>query len=187
MSKALIARRYAKALLDLAVEQQALPAVRADLLGLAALLQRSPELAWLVRVSPLNTQEKDGRLRALFADRVHPITLRFLRFLNARHRLNRLDTLLAEFEELCDAQAGVVRVRITSARPLAADQLAALQAGLGTALLAGRPAGNVKTEQRVEPALLGGFKVQTGDLVRDFSLASQLDLLQQHWLQAPGS
>ena len=187
MSKALIARRYAKALLELAVERQSLAAVRADLLDLAALLQASPELAWLVRASPMNTQAKDRRLRALFAGRVQPLTLQFLCFLNARHRLNRLDTLLAVFEELCDAQAGVVRVRVTSARPLAASQVAGLHGRLtaAPALFALAREKKLKLEQRVEPALLGGFKVQIGDFVRDFSLSSQLDRLQQRWLQAP--
>ena len=189
MSKALIARRYAKALLDLAVEQQSLAAVRADLLDLAALLQQSPELAWLVRASPMNTQDKDGRLRALFDGRAHPLTIRFLRFLNARHRLNGLDTMLAVFEELCDARTGVVRVRITSARPLAEDQLAALKERIisAPALFSGLRHKSMQTEQRVDPALLGGFRVQIGDFVRDLSLASQLEGLKQRWLAAPGT
>ena len=187
MSKVLIARRYAKALLELAVERQSLAAVRADLLDLAAFLQASPELAWLVRASPLNTLEKDRRLRALFAGRVQPLTFQFLRFLNARHRLSQLDTLLAVFEELCDAQAGVVRVRVTSARPLVENQLAGLHDRIASApaLFALAREKKLKLEQRVEPALLGGFKVQIGDFVRDFSLSSQLDRLQQHWLHAP--
>jgi len=185
MPSTAIARRYAQALLDLAVEQQALAPVRADLLDLAALLQQAPELAWLVRHSPLNTADKDERLRALFDGRMHPLTLRFLRFLNARRRLNRLDAMLAVFGELCDAHTGVVRARITSAHPLAADQLAGLQARFGSIFPAALLHKSVQTEQRVDPALLGGFKVQIGDFVRDLSLAAQLENLKQRWLTAP--
>jgi len=181
MSKALIARRYAKALLELAVERDALPAVRADLRDLGTLLAQSPELAWLLCGSPLNTQDKDRRLRALFAGRVHPLTLQFLRFLNARHRLDRLDTLRSVFEELCDERAGVVRVRLTSARPLAAAQVAEVGRRLAPALR-GK---DLRLEPRVDPDLLGGFRVQLGDAVRDFSLASQLGQLQRRWLYAP--
>lgn len=187
MASTVIARRYAKALLALAEEQQSLPAVRADLREVASLLARSPELAWLVRSSPLSAQDKDGQLRALFAGRLHPLALRFLLFLTARHRLSRLDIVLAEFEELCDAQAGVVRVRITSAHPLTDEQVAALAARLGPTPGAAAPAPHVRTEQRVDPALLGGFQVQVGDMVRDFSLASQLNGLKQRWLLATGT
>ena len=177
MRNTVIARRYARALLGLALEQQALAPVRADLLELHGLLRASPDLAWLLGRGPLGVETRAAQIKQLLEGRLHPLALRFLLFLNARRRLVLLDTLLTIFEELCDQQDGVLRVQITTARELSAAQLTALQGKLGTRLQ--RP---MKTQVTVDAKLIGGFKLQIGDDVQDFSLATQLALLRQQWL-----
>ena len=177
MRNTVIARRYARALLNLALEQQVLTPVRADLRELHGLLRASPELAWLLGRGPLGVELRATQVKKLLEGRLHPLALRFLLFLNARRRLVLLDTLLTIFEELCDQQEGVVRVQITAAHELSAPQLAALQGKLAARLQ--RP---MKTAVTVDAKLIGGFKLQIGDDVQDFSLATQLALLRQQWL-----
>jgi F-type H+-transporting ATPase subunit delta len=177
MRNTVIARRYARALLRLALEQQALEPVRADLRELHRLLRASPELAWLLGRGPLGVEARATHLHRLLDGRLHPLALRFLLFLNQRRRLVLLETMLVLFEELCDQQDGVVRVQITAAHALTATQLAALQGKLAARLQ--RP---MKTAVAVDAKLIGGFKVQIGDDVQDYSLATQLALLRQQWL-----
>jgi len=177
MRNTVIARRYARALLRLALDQQALTGVRADLRELHGLLRASPELAWLLGRGPLGMEARATHIRRLLEGRLQPLALRFLLFLNARRRLVLLDTMLTIFEELCDQQDGVLRVQITAAHALSAAQLAALQGKLGARLQ--RP---MKTQVTVDAKLIGGFKLQIGDDVQDFSLATQLALLRQQWL-----
>jgi F-type H+-transporting ATPase subunit delta len=177
MRNTVIARRYARALLRLALDQQAVAPVRADLRELHGLLRASPELAWLLGRGPLGVEARATQVRRLLEGRLHPLALRFLLFLNQRRRLALLDTLLTMFEELCDQQDGVVRVQITAAHTLTEAQLAALQGKLAARLQ--RP---MKTAVAVDTKLIGGFKVQIGDDVQDFSLATQLALLRQQWL-----
>ncbi|MCX7005858.1 MAG: ATP synthase F1 subunit delta [Kiritimatiellaeota bacterium] len=177
MRNIVIALRYARALLNLALAQQSLAPVRADLRELHGLLRASPELAWLLGRGPLGVEVRSVQMRKLLEGRLHPLALRFLLFLNARRRLVLLDTLLTILEELCDQQEGVVRVQITSAHELSAPQLAAIQGKLAARLQ--RP---MKTAVTVDAKLIGGFKLQIGDDVQDFSLATQLALLRQQWL-----
>ncbi|TAN37365.1 MAG: ATP synthase F1 subunit delta [Verrucomicrobia bacterium] len=179
MRNTVIARRYARALLNLASEQQALDTVRSEMRELHALLRASPELTWLLGRGPLGIETRSEHIRRLLAARVHPLTLRFLLFLNGRRRLALLDTVLTIFEELCDHQDGVVRVQITAAHTLSAAQLTALQGKLAAQLQ--RP---MKTQVAVDAQLIGGFKLQIGDDVQDYSLATQLQLLKQSWLGA---
>ena len=179
MRNTVIARRYARALLNLAVEHHALAAVRADLHELHTLLRASPELAWLLGRGPLGMEVRSAQISKLLDGRLHPLALRFLLFLTSRRRLPLLDTLLTVFEELCDQQEGVVRVQITAARPLTEAQLAALQTKLAAQLR--RP---MKTQVAVDEKLIGGFKLQIGDEVQDYSLSTQLQLLRQRWLGA---
>ena len=179
MRNTVIARRYARALLSLALDQQALAPVRADLLELHGLLRASPELAWLLGRGPLGVETRAAQMKKLLEGRLHPLALRFLLFLNTRRRLVLLDTLLTIFEELCDQQDGVLRVQITTAHEFSAAQLTAFQGKLGTRLQ--RP---MKTQVTVDAKLIGGFKLQIGDDVQDYSLATQLQLLKQSWLGA---
>ena len=177
MRNTVIARRYARALLSLALDQQAVAPVRADLLELHGLLRASPELAWLLGRGPLGVELRAAQVQQLLGGRLHPLALRFLLFLNARRRLVLLTTMLTLFEELCDQQDGVLRVQITAAHELSAEQLAGLQGKLAARVQ--RP---MKTQVTVDARLLGGFKLQIGDDVQDFSLATQLALLRQQWL-----
>ena len=177
MRNTVIARRYARALLNLALEQQALTPVRADLRELHGLLRASPELAWLLGRGPLGVEQRATQVKKLLEGRLHPLALRFLLFLNARRRLVLIEALLTVFDELCDQQEGVVRVQITAAHELSARQITALQGKLAVRLQ--RP---MKTQVTVDARLIGGFKLQIGDEVQDFSLATQLALLRQQWL-----
>lgn len=177
MRNTVIARRYARALLQLAVEHHALAEVRSDLRELHHLLQTAPELRWLLGRGPMGLEVRATQIRKLFENHLHPLALRFLLFLTSRRRLALLDTLLTTFEDICDQHEGVVRVQITAAHALSDSQLTALQNKLATRLQ--RP---MKTTVLVDKQLIGGFKLQIGDDVEDHSLATQLELLQQRWL-----
>ena len=63
---------------------------------------------------------------------------------------------------------------VTSATPLSTEQLARLERGLQAQ--SGRP---IRFDTIVDPAVLGGIRVQIGDDVIDGSVASRLSSLRQ--------
>ncbi len=122
MRYAAIARVYAAALLELAVEQDQVPAVVADLERLAALWAESPDFKRLLESPELSATQKRRALERILAEAASPLTLRFLLALMRRHREPLLGNILAMFHRLLDEREQRLRGRLVSARALGAGE-----------------------------------------------------------------
>jgi F-type H+-transporting ATPase subunit delta len=170
-----IARRYAKALFDLAVEAGKVEAWSQGLVALKKAVDSSPELRDLLQ-NPVYTKEQRqglaGQLaRALSLD-AHPASL--LSLLAERNRLAYLAGIADTFGRLADEKLGRVRAKVTSAVPLEESAAAALAERLAAATRQ-----EVIVERVVDAALLGGVVAQVGSFVYDGSLRSQLEDLRR--------
>jgi F-type H+-transporting ATPase subunit delta len=170
-----IARRYAKALFDLAVEQDRVEAWAQGLVSLKKAVDSSAELREVLS-NPVYTKEQRqglaGQLAAALGLEPHPASL--LGLLAERNRLDYLSGIADVFGRLADEKLGRVRARVTSAAPLEPVVVAALEEKLAAATQA-----QVLLEKSVDPALLGGVVTQVGSLVYDGSLRSQLEDLRR--------
>jgi len=170
-----IARRYAKALFDLAVEAGRVDAWAQGLAGLKQAVDGSPELKQLLQ-SPVYTKEQRQGIAARIAEALalepHPASL--LALLAERNRLAYLAGVADTFSRLADEKMGRVRARVTSAVPLDEQAVAAI-----AERLAGGARGQVIVERVLDPGLLGGVVAQVGSLVYDGSLRSQLEDLRR--------
>jgi F-type H+-transporting ATPase subunit delta len=94
----------------------------------------------------------------------------FVQTLAESHRLNCLPEIAALFDGYKDEAEGVADVTITSAAPLDATQQQKLAAALSRRL--GR---EVRLQCVIEPDLIGGAVVRSGDLVIDGSVRGRLE------------
>lgn len=78
--------------------------------------------------------------------------------------------MITAFEALAADARGAISAQVTTAVPLTQAQSKGVAAALRTAL--GK---DPEIETRVDPALLGGIKVQVGSRLFDASLRSKLD------------
>ncbi len=168
------ARRYAQALLSLALESDSEHRVAADMDLMARAPAGSPELTGFLRNTRLPRDVRRRTLEALFRNRVHPLTWKFLLLLESKRRLDLLPEIGAAFRSLDDARRGIARGELTAAARTADDAVNAMAARFSALLRK-----TVLLQQRENPALLGGCRVQVGDLVYDYSLAARLRLARQ--------
>src|SRR5688572_20778774 len=115
-----IARRYARALLSVALETNSMEAVQQQLAALTALFEAHPELHDVL-VNPAYGKNERGRvMEALLQSMggVTPVLSNTLKLLNDRSRLESLPDIARLFRDMADAKAGRVRGRVTSAAPL---------------------------------------------------------------------
>ncbi len=175
MASGSVARRYAKALFGLAIENGKVEAWSESLATFAAVLRATPELAALL-ADPLHSREDRqaiaGRLGATLSLDREPANLLLL--LGDRNRLRQLPDVLRAFGELADAHLGRLRAKVTTAVALDGETLAALARRLSEVTRA-----QVLLERSVEPALLGGAVTQVGNLVYDGSVRTQLEDLRR--------
>jgi len=174
-----IARRYAKALFDLAVDAGRVEPWAGGLAALKKAVDSSPELRDLLE-NPVHAKEQRqavaGKLAGALGLDAEPANL--LALLADRNRLAYLAGIADTFGQLADQKLGRVRAKVTSAVALSETEAQALAQKL--AAIGG---GQVLLERAVEPELLGGVVAQVGSLVYDGSLRSQLEVLRRSMKQ----
>lgn len=165
-----IGRRYAKAMIAVAAEQDALEQT-ADELQLLRALASDPEIAHGLGNPLLSPRARRGLAQAI-ADqfRLRPTMRDFLSLLADHGRLGALVVIADEYQKLLDEKLGRVRATITSAAPLAVEQ-----ADQVVAALAKQTGRTVLAEQRVDPRLLGGVVVDVEGTVYDGSVRTRLE------------
>jgi F-type H+-transporting ATPase subunit delta len=176
MPQSKAALRYAKALFLLASEQGRLDPLQADLQALRGLMSGSHELCRFLDNHLLDPARRAQVLGEIFERQGHaePLLVRFLFLLENKNRMTLLADVIDAFGELHDRERGILRVRVTSASPLETSQAQRIVERLHE-----QYAKEIRPEFLVDTALLGGFIVQVGDLVRDLSIETQLQRLQR--------
>jgi F-type H+-transporting ATPase subunit delta len=170
------ALRYARALFDVAVKEQAdLEQIERELGQFADLFTRYPQLEKVL----LNPAVPVPRKRAAVADllghaKFSPIVSKLLTLLADRDRLVLVRDLLAGFSERVLDYRNVVRAEVTTAVPVDPTRTEAIRNGL--ARLTGR---TVKLSAKVEPALIGGVVARIGSTVYDGSVTRQLERMKE--------
>jgi F-type H+-transporting ATPase subunit delta len=165
--------RYAQALFDLASDEKRVAAVEADLKSLKAAIADSRDLRVLLASPAFSAEDKGKGLAAIAAKaQFDPVTRKFLGLLAANRRAAALSATITAFEALAAKARGAVSAQVTTAVPLSAAQSLGVAAALRQAL--GK---DPEIETRVDPAILGGVKVQVGSRLFDASLRSKLDSL----------
>ncbi|HZT74483.1 MAG TPA: ATP synthase F1 subunit delta [Terriglobales bacterium] len=178
---ALIDERYARALLDLAATGGAeAERLRPELAQCAALVEQSRELR-AVLASPAVARERKLAVLEILAQRLglSRWMRNFLAVAAVRGRAGRLPAIAAAFERLWREQAGIRRAQVFSARPLVAEERAAIEQALAAATAA-----RIEASYQEDAALIGGFTARVGDVVYDGSLRGRLDRL-RHELTTP--
>ncbi|MBX5462445.1 MAG: F0F1 ATP synthase subunit delta [Steroidobacteraceae bacterium] len=94
----------------------------------------------------------------------------FVQTLADNHRLAYLPEIAEIFDELKDAEEGIVDVTVTSAAPLDDEQRRTLADALARKLKR-----EVRLHCDIDKSLIGGAVLRAGDLVIDGSLRSRLD------------
>jgi len=166
------ARRYAKALLELARAQGLQETVGGELARVAEVLS-DPSLAQLLalpNLPPKTRREVAEQLGTTLA--LQPLMSNFLRVLAENDRLDIVVDIENAYQRLLERALGRVRAKIRSAAPLSEEELRALVDALGR--LTNR---TVVPTLEVDPDLLGGVMVEIEGQVYDASLKTQLQQL----------
>lgn len=171
--QASLSGRYAVALFDLARDSSSLDTVAASLAGIKAAISESADFKGLIN-NPVLSRDAAGKTIAAVASSMgtDPLTKNFLGVLAQNRRLSQLPAIIRAYETLLSNHKGEVRAEVTSAHPLDAGQVAALQQNLRTRI--GR---EVALDAKVDPAILGGLVVKIGSQMIDSSIRTRLNSL----------
>lgn len=165
-----IARPYAKAAFDFAVEQNALVAWL-QMLGFAAEVAKHEQVAALLRTTGIAEQQAHLFIQVC-GEQLNEQGQNLIKVMAENHRLLALPEVLAAFVEHKAAYEKEVTVDVTSATALNAAQQDKLIAALSQRLQR-----KVKLNCSVNPEVVGGMLIKAGDMVIDGSVRGKLDRL----------
>jgi F-type H+-transporting ATPase subunit delta len=173
-----LSRRYARALLDVALAKGEAERVHEDLGSAVATIGANDELRAVLQHRALRVEKKRGIVAGLWKE---GLVARLLAMLAERDRLELLPSIAEAFEKAWNESRGVASAEAVSATPLSEGQAQALSAAIGTSLGL-----NVDLKARVDPSLLGGLRLSVGGRTYDGTVRTQLRALRDR-LAAGGS
>ena len=167
------ARPYAQALFDLAREEGRLEAILSGFDDWHDLLETHPLLKKTLENPTLPVSERAALLdKLLKKGRTPPLFQKAMRFLLEKRRFHFLSAIAQIFEELLAKEKGERILRLSTAEPLSRAARQDMHH-----LFRKRFGENLKIVEALEPSLLGGFRVELGNLMLDASLSNKMNRL----------
>jgi len=168
------ARRYARALLDLALAQARGEAVRKGLRDTVRLLAEQPDLRVVLLHPAIGVEKKRAVVEQVWKGEPE-LVRRLVLLLAQRERIDLLPDVERVYSHRWNAQRGVVEAQALSVQPLDDGQQRSLVDALRK--LTGR---EVELTASVAPEILGGLVVRMDGKVYDGSVRGRLRALRQH-------
>ncbi len=176
MSEHRAAYRYARALMDLAIEQDAVADVEKDMRLILDTIDENEALRDVLRSPILTGSDKNKALKALFKDS-QPLTLELFNLLETNKRIDILKEVAAQFIGLFKQMQGHEIATVVTAVPLNGDLEAKILKKLRQ--ISGK---EVTLENEIDEDLIGGFILRVGDLEYNASLSGKLEKLERKLL-----
>ncbi|HEU4903367.1 MAG TPA: ATP synthase F1 subunit delta [Flavisolibacter sp.] len=170
MSNTRVASRYAKSLLDLAVEKGQLEQVYADMLYLQRLTKESREFLSLLRSPVVKPDIKSKALTAVTKGNVSDLTTAFINLMINKARESVLPEILTAFISQYKQHKGIQIVKLTTAVPISESVKQAIIAQVKKT----SDSQTLELQEVIDPKIIGGFVLQTGDKLIDASIAYDL-------------
>jgi F-type H+-transporting ATPase subunit delta len=164
-----LSRRYARALLDVALAKDEAGAVDAGLRSAVATIAGHAELRAVLQHRALSAEKKRGIVAGIWKE---GLVARLLVMLAERNRLELLPAIAEAFEKAWNESRGIASAEAVSATPLSEGQAQALRAAVAAILNL-----NVELKARVDPSLLGGVRLSVGGRTYDGTVRTRLRAL----------
>ena len=178
MNNPRLAGRYAKSLIDLAIEQKQLEAVYKDMKFLLYVTNSNPDFVSILKSPVIATDKKQKIVESIINDRVSGMTLLFIRLLMRKTRENNLQEIIKAFIEQYNKINNIHPVKITTAVPMSNELREAIIKRIKT----NPDMQNIELQEVVEEELIGGFKLEMGDMLVDASIARDLHDVRKQFL-----
>jgi len=179
MSENKAASRYAKSLIDLSIENNALEKMKDDMVLVEQVIRTNPELGAILNNPIVPLEKKGGILRDVFNSKVSEITNTYLKLLVSKGRSSILFGTAKEFINQYNSLKGIVTAEITSATSLT-DANRVEVVGL---VKKETGANQVVLKEKINEKLIGGFILKVGDRQFDASISSSLNKLKKEFSQ----
>ena len=172
------ADRYAKALFELAKEQNVLEAVQTSLSEIRGLMNDLESFRSFLSNPLLSYEERCAVLKALFEGKVPDIAYKFFLFITYKGRLDMLADMIQSFDSLYLIATDQLRANVTTAVVLEKEERVLINQQLRNKFKH-----DILIKWNSDPSLIGGFRIFAQGMIYDYSFKSQLNHFFQQMTQ----
>ena len=165
-----LASRYAKSLIDLALEKGELEKIYEDMQWLQRVIKGSRDFGNFLRSPIIKSDKKEKIAEAIIGGKVTNITSLFIRLLIAKGRESNLPEIITSFISQYKEYKNIYPVKLTTAIPIDEN----LKKAMIDQIRKTSDMQNIELEAMVNEDLIGGFVLEAGDKLVDASIAYDL-------------
>lgn len=169
MNESRAAIRYAKSVLDLAIERKATAEVERDMRKMAHTIAANKDLQFMLGSPVISNTSKKEALQSIFKD-VHKISGGMLIMLVDNKRVSILNEVALHYIILNEQRKGEGVAYVTTALPLTKDLEKQILDRVKE--LTGN---DMSIESKIDESIIGGFVLRVGDLQYDASISNKLN------------
>jgi len=167
-----VAKRYARALFQAGVENDAVDELYDELHDFQKLLKEQGYLRAYFITPEIDRENKIEKMNQLFSEKVHPLFLNFIKVLIYKNRHRFYNDMVQQFETFYDQEKNRIKASVTTAVPLNDELKAKIKSILSETLSA-----DIILEEKVDTDILGGLIVETQGKVLDNSVRRKLNAI----------
>lgn len=169
MKENILAKRYARALFELAVERGIVEKIRQEIDLFNRSLETNTDFRHFLNSQEVSKSDKKKTIERLFQDRVSNVFFNFILVLLRKNRQSIFTAIVRQFEILFDKYKKKVRASTITAIPMDEATLFDLKTRLSETYKA-----DVEIENKIDPDILGGIIIKVDGQVFDGSVQGQL-------------
>lgn len=179
MIEGLVAKRYAKALFEVANERKMLDQVEQDLNLIVRIMKDTEGFLTFFRHPKISTDVKKELVTSVFQKQISTISQNFLFQLIDNQRIEYAEEILFQYVILANEARKVVDIEAVTAVELEeSDKNSIIQ------MFSKKMNKTVRLTNVIDPSILGGMIVKMGDRLYDGSLSSQLNMMKKNLLES---
>ncbi|NNE54622.1 MAG: ATP synthase F1 subunit delta [Flavobacteriales bacterium] len=180
MARSKVSIRYAKSLLDLAREKDALSSAQEDMATISDTIDQSRDLQLMLKSPIITSDKKLSILKEVFKDKIGPFSTLFVEIITKKGREKLLGEIAQAAVLMAKEEKNIFGAQVTTAVPL--DD-ATRQKVL--AIIKEIKSGTIELEEVVDPTIIGGFQLRVGDSMIDSSVVGKVRELSREFSENP--
>lgn len=166
-----LAGRYAKSLIDLAIEKNQLDVVYKDMVFLQAICKSSRDFINLLKSPIIQADKKEKILETITDKKISVITASFNKLLVQKGREMYLPEIISAFIQQYKDHKGIYTVKLTTAVPVGDE----VKKSIVNKIKSGTSMQQIELNTEVKEEIIGGFILEVGDKLVDASVLYDLN------------
>lgn len=177
MSVLTITSRYAKSLLDLAVEQDVLETIYQDMVLFNDVTQSNNDFVLMLKSPIISEDKKIKILDLIFSEKLSRMTLKFFTIVIRKRREFYLPRIAKSFIEQYNERKSISKVSFTTAEKIDTET----QNDIIKIVSEATQTENIDLNLKIDKSIIGGFILQYEDKQYDASIFAKLEEMQKEF------